>query len=266
MTVRILECRRFSGLYSKTGRRIAKDYEIDLEVGEPRTAILDGIAYPIQRGNIRICRPGQMIDGRGFQHSILLTLDFSGAQPSGSYSRNIRGPQQPHCDSPLLENLNGVIVPFSENTFIPIYNELLNVAFTDAEAAECLVMELLHKLNAELYRRQYHRQKPEETACSKVLHYLKENIAKNITLEFLADMVHLDKSYLVRLFRNTYGKTPIRMLIQLRMEHASDLVTGTDMPIADIAAACGYSAASYFTAEYKKHFGTTPMLHRAEKP
>jgi len=265
MAIRILECRKFSGENAKYAQRISKDYEIDLEVGAPRITIIDGVAYPIQRGNIRICKPGQRIDGRGFQNSILLTLDFSGAQPAGHYSRNVPGPQQPLCDWTLLENLSGVMVPYSENTFIPIYNELLNVAFTDAQAAECLVMELLHKLNAEIYRREYTHKKPAETACSKVLHYISENLEKPITLEQLADMVHLDKSYLVRLFRNTYGKTPIRMLIQLRLDHASDLVTGTDLPIGEIAAACGYPSASYFTAEYKKHFGTTPMQQRGTK-
>ena len=265
MAIRILECRKFSGHSTKNSQRVAKDYEIDLEMGEQRTTIIDGVAYPISRGNIRVCKPGQLIDGKGFQNSILLTLDFSDSQRSERYSRNLPGPQQPASDHPLLEKLSGVIVPYSENTFIPIYNELLGVAFTDAHAAECLVMELLHKLNAELYRKEYTKQKPAETACTKVLHYITENLNKPVTLEFLADMVHLDKSYLVRLFRSTYGKTPIRMLIQLRMEHASDLVTGTDMPIADIAAACGYPSASYFTAEYKKHFGTTPLKQRGTK-
>ena len=265
MAIKILECRKYSGLLTKTGWRTIKDYEIDLEVGEQRFVIIDGNAYPIQRGNVCIRRPGQTVTGQGFQNSILLTLDFSDSQSTEHYSRNIPGPLQPLCDHPLLERLGGIIVPYSENTFIPIYNELLNVAFTDAHAAECLVMELLHKLNAEFYRREYTKQKPAETACSKVLHYISENLEKPITLEQLADMVHLDKSYLVRLFRSTYGKTPIRMLIQLRMEHASDLVTGTDMPIADIAATCGYPSASYFTAEYKKHFGTTPLKQRGTK-
>lgn len=265
MTIKILECRKFSGHILKSSRRVSKDYEIDLEIGDQRTTIIDGVAYPTRRGNVRICKPGQQIDGRGYQNSILLTLDFSGSQASEHYSRNIPGPQQPLCDLPLLENLSGVIVPFSENTFIPIYNELLTVAFTDPKAAELLVMELLYKLNAEFYRREYAKVKPTETACSRVLYYMNDNLEKNITLEQLADMAHLEKSYLVRRFRSTYGITPIKMLIQLRLDHACDLITCTDMPVGDIAVACGYPSASYFTAEYKKHFGVTPLQHRSRK-
>jgi AraC-like DNA-binding protein len=68
----------------------------------------------------------------------------------------------------------------------------------------------------------------------------------------------------VRLFRETYGQTPIKMLIDMRLEHACDLIANTEMPVAEIAAACGYSSASYFIAEYKKHFGITPLRQRQQ--
>lgn len=262
MDIRILECRKFSAPHTKTGLRIIKDYEIDLEIGEPRTVIIDGVPHIIERGNVCVRKPGQTVHGKGTQNTVLLTLDFSGNQPDKNYSRNLPGPRQAIFEHPLLEHIGGVIVPYSENTFIPIYNELLAVAHTDAEAAGYLVLELLHKLNAEIYRREYTKRKPTETACSKVLHYLKENLEKPIHLEALAAMVHLDKSYFVRLFRETYGQTPIQLLIRLRMELACDLIANTDLPVGQIAQQCGYPSPSYFSAEYKKHYGITPATHR----
>ena len=265
MEIHILECRKFSSPHTKTGHRLVKDYEIDLEIGEPRTVIIDGVPHSISRGNVCIRKPGQTVHGKGTQNTILLTLDFSGSQPAQNYSRNIDGSRQPLCADPLLEQLSGVIVPYSENTFIPIYNELLATAHTDAEAAGFLVMELLHKLNAEVCRREYTRRKPTETACSKVLHYIKEHLDAPIRLEDLAAMVHLDKSYFVRLFRETYGQTPIQLLIRLRMELACDLIANTELPIGQIAQQCGYPSPSYFTAEYKKHYGVTPAMHRNKR-
>ena len=271
MAINILECRRFDATYPSIKKlRTVKDYEIDLELGNDRTVVIDEVPHQIARGNICIRKPGQTIYALSntplvTQSSILLTLDFTGTQSAEHYSRNIEGPLQKKWDSSLLDRLSGVIVPHSENAFISIYNELLSVAFTDRESAELLVMELLHKLNAEIFRREYAKKKPSDTACSQVLRYMKDNLEKNITLEMLADTVHLDKSYLVRLFRNTYGITPIKMLIRLRMEHACDLIANTDMPISDIATACGYPYPSYFTVEYKKHFGTTPLKHRNPK-
>lgn len=262
MAIKILECRIYSGAHGRTGERIVKDYEIDLELGEGRTLFLDNKSYSIRKGNVAIHKPGQRITGQGYQSSILLTLDLSDTQSHGPYSRNIPGPQQPVSDFHLLKDLGSVIVPFSENAFLPIYNELLTAAFTDQTAAEYLVMELLYKLNAEQCRTEYTKRKPTETACSRVLHYMKDNLEQPITLENLAEMVHLDKSYLVRLFRSTYGVTPIKMLIQLRMERACDLITTTDLPICQIAGACGYTSAAYFTSEYRRYMGCTPAAHR----
>ena len=162
----------------------------------------------------------------------------------------------------ILIDLDDIIRPVSEYTFIPIYTELLQVAFLDKEAAQSLVMELLHKLNAEQYRKKYMQIKSKETATDIVLKYMKENLASDINLEMLADLVFLDKNYLVRIFRETYGQTPINALIAMRMEYARDLIVSTDMSITDIATACGYSSPSYFTAEYKRHFGTTPLRQR----
>lgn len=271
MPINILECRRFSTTYSlKKYVRTVKDYEIDLELGNERLIFIDDIPHAIRRGNICIRKPGQTVYGQGnhaiiTQSSILLTVDFSGEQPSDHYSRNIEGPIQKIWDSPLLDQLSGVIVPHSENTFIPIYTELLSLAFTDRKAAEMLIMELIYKLNAEVCRQNYIKNKPTETHCSKVLNYLKNHLEEEVSLETLAQLVHLDKNYLVRLFKDTYGQTPIKTLIDMRMERACDLIANTNMTISDIAAACGYTSASYFTAEYKKHFGITPLKQRSNK-
>ena len=263
MKAKILECREFfspSVLSSKL--RVVKDYEIDVELGDERTVIIDGVERQIKRGDVCVRKPGQTVYGRGVQNSVLLTLDFSGKQSRERYSRNIEGTMQTIVDDPLVDNLNGIIRPFSEYTFIPIYLELLKTAFTDEAAAQSLVMELIYKLNAEICRQSYSKRKHKENVCDGVLEYMKNNIQKQITLDELAAIVTLDKNYFVRLFKSTYGKTPINVLIDLRMERASDLIANTNIPITDIAEACGYNSVSYFIAEYKKHFGITPLKQR----
>ncbi len=271
MSITVLECRRFLATYvpSKTVRTV-KDYEIDLELTPERILYIDNVPHTIRSGNICIRKPGQIVHGQFDcpqikQSSILLTVDFSSKRSADHYSRNVAGPLQKKWNSPLIENLNGVIVPHAEHTFIPIYTELVSLANSDTKAAEILVMELLYRLNAEVCRQNYKEVKPPETPCSLVLNYIKNNLEHEINLEQLANMVHLDKNYLVRLFKETYGQTPINTLIDMRMERACDLITNTSMSISQIATACGYTSASYFTAEFKKRFGITPLNQRSNK-
>ncbi len=270
MPINILECRRFSATYTLSSRvRTVKDYEIDLELGDDRQVVIDGIPQRIRRGNICIRKPGQTIYGKSTQKtvtqsSILLTVDFSGSQSADRYNRHVEGALQPAWDSPLLDQLTGVIVPKSGSTFIPIYTELLRLTSVDRQAAELLIMELIYKLNGEICRQHYLETKPTDSPCSKVMNYLNQNLDKEITLDQLAQMVHLNKNYLLQLFRDTYGQTPIQALIEMRMARALDLVVNTDLSVSQIAAACGYTSASYFTAEFKKHFGITPLKHRRD--
>lgn len=270
MPINILECRRFSETYNLMKRvRTVKDYELDLELGNERTVVIDEVPFLIRPGNVCIRKPGQKIYGvskhrRITQNTILLTIDFSGEQQFEHYTRNIDGPLQKEWKSPLIDNLNTVIAPHSEHTFQPIYSELLGLPFSDSNA-EILVMELLYRLNAEVCHNNYSQNKPAETPCSVVMNYMKNNFDKEITLDSLAKMVHLDKSYLVRVFRETYGTPPIKTLIDMRMDHACDLITNTDIPISDVAAGCGYESASYFISEYKKRFGITPLAQRIKK-
>lgn len=271
MSVQILECRRFTGTYIPLSKeRTVKDYEIDLELGNSRTVKIDGEEVVLRRGDVCIRKPGQRICGKSTgvpitQTSILLTVDFSGQQDPERYSRNVEGRLQKPWDSSLLDQLGTVVTPYSEGTFTPVYRELLGLDFSDRKAAKMLVMELIYKLNAEVCRRSYTQNKPRDTHASTVLQYIRENLHREVILEELADLVHLNKNYLVRLFRETYGQTPIKMLIDMRLEHACDLIANTEMSITEIAAACGYSSASYFIAEYKKHFGITPLRQRQSK-
>lgn len=269
--MKVLECRRFSATYQPNKKqRTVKDYEIDLELGNDRVLCIDNVPFILHRGDVCIRRPGQTVSGQESgeiitQTSVLLTVDFSDKQSPDHYIRHVEGPVQEVWNSDLLDGLGSVVTPHSEGFFVPIYNELLSLDHTNQKAAKLLVMELIYKLNAEVCRLGYMKNKPVETPCSTVLSYMRENLGKDMTLDELAQQVHLNKNYLVRLFKQTYGQTPIQMLIEMRLEYGCDLITNTGMPISEIAAACGYSSAAYFIAEYKKHFGTTPLRQRQSK-
>ena len=91
---------------------------------------------------------------------------------------------------------------------------------------------------------------------------MQENLNHNITLDHLSKLVHREKSFLVRSFRNETGKTPIEALIEMRLTLATDLVATTELSIGQIAEQCGYNTVSFFISKYKQYHGMTPEEHR----
>jgi AraC-like DNA-binding protein len=69
--------------------------------------------------------------------------------------------------------------------------------------------------------------------------------------------------YFSKLFKKVMNKSFIEYIIELRIARAQELLTNTNLPIIDIAAAVGYERQSYFTKKFKELSGITPRQFRA---
>ena len=86
---------------------------------------------------------------------------------------------------------------------------------------------------------------------------------KKITLENLTEIFSMGKHTLIREFRKKTGSSPVAYMIRLRLQYAGQLLLLSDMSIREIADTCGYSSASFFISDFKKHTGFTPGEYRA---
>ena len=267
MDFKILSCFRFSATpdnNTATITRTVKDYEIDLEMGDGRRYFnaKHGEAI-LQKGDVLFRIPGETYDfSRISTNSYMLTLDFSGSAAVTDYHRNAPGSIQPISRNPLLENLEYIIHFKDFGSIASIYEKLFSLSDHNSPAAHCLVGELLHRLNAQLCHRRFKELKPEESACDIVMSHMRQNPSDNITLSSLSELVHLDKSYLSRIFKKKFGKSPIDTLIDVRMSKALDLVANTNISVFEMAQLCGYNTPSFFSSEYKKKYGISPIAHR----
>ncbi len=95
-----------------------------------------------------------------------------------------------------------------------------------------------------------------------VTDYIKANYAELLTVEQLADIVHLSKSYFMGLFRKTYGMSAIAYVHRIRMEAVCELLKNSDDSITDIAIGCGYPSIANFNRHFMKEVGMTPSEYR----
>ena len=239
--------------------RTCKDFEIDMELSNGRRYVYNGSEeYKLLKGDILVRKPGSTCRSLGKQTSYLLTIDFAKHVTDSNYNRNLPGEIHPEFKSELLDNLTPIIHPQNTEEIKSIYKHLLMLSDYDSPIAKELVKELIFLINAEICKKNYEILKPQQNSCDIVISYMRKNLSENITLEELAEVAHLEKSYLIRRFRKYTGKTPIEMLIDFRMEKATDLITNTNMKINDVSALCGYNTPSFFISEYKKRYGITP--------
>lgn len=95
-----------------------------------------------------------------------------------------------------------------------------------------------------------------------VFEYMAQNFREAITVEQLAELVHLSKSHFMRCFRKAAGIGAIEHLTQLRIQAACEALSDSEDQIADIAFACGYSNLSNFNRQFLKKVGCSPKEYR----
>jgi AraC-like DNA-binding protein len=81
-------------------------------------------------------------------------------------------------------------------------------------------------------------------------------------LNDLVQTANMSKGNLIRVFRNATGQTPIEYLIDIRIQHATDLLCKTNLPVAEIAYQVGFSDSNYFSRHFSDKLKTTPSKYR----
>ena len=96
----------------------------------------------------------------------------------------------------------------------------------------------------------------------KAVQYISKNYANNLTLELVANQVHLNPTYFSTLFKQSTGSSFKEYLNMVRVEESKRLLSNTDYSLIDIAVATGFEDQSYFTKVFKKYTGLTPKQCR----
>lgn len=108
----------------------------------------------------------------------------------------------------------------------------------------------------------------DEQRVKQALLYIRTHHAEPISLDEIADSVHISKSECCRCFARTIQMTPFEYLMRYRiLEATKKLAAHSDIPIsiADLALSVGFNNTSYFNKLFKKYLGCTPTYYRTHK-
>lgn len=103
-----------------------------------------------------------------------------------------------------------------------------------------------------------------EESVRPVLEYMMKNYHENISVEQLAGIAHMSKSYFMNRFKRAVGISSIEYLCHLRINAACEALSSTDQMISEIAFGCGYDNLSNFNRQFKKNIGYSPNEYRRQ--
>jgi AraC-type DNA-binding domain-containing proteins len=96
---------------------------------------------------------------------------------------------------------------------------------------------------------------------SKIKYYIDFYYSSKISLEDIAHNVYLSQAYIIKLFKEEMGETPINYLIKVRINKAKELLLEGNLSIDEIIGMIGYTDVAHFSKIFKKYTGFSPSQY-----
>jgi two-component system, response regulator YesN len=160
----------------------------------------------------------------------------------GSYNQNVLSDQ----DQFAIES--SIIEKILQSQRIEEINEIIN--------------HLCHEMSKEIKRLRDDDQRSIVQQAKKFIEdYYHE---PKLDLNRISEQLHVSSSYFARLFKKHYHMTFLDYLTQHRLEVAKNLLKNTTLKVFEIAERIGYEDPHYFSYNFRKNVGMTPLQFRKE--
>ena len=96
----------------------------------------------------------------------------------------------------------------------------------------------------------------------RIQEYVDRNITESIKVSELCALVNRTPSHFSRTFKRTVGVSPHAYVLRRRIQLASQLLAGSELPLSEIALHCGFGDQSHLSNRFREHRGMTPAAWR----
>lgn len=110
-----------------------------------------------------------------------------------------------------------------------------------------------------------HQSPPEDHTVRKIITHIHFYYRQPLSLEYLADYVHLHPNYLCHIFKAYTGQTVMEHLAQTRVEAAKFLLRRDALPMPRVAELTGFSSERAFYRQFRKITGMTPKAYQKQQ-
>jgi AraC family transcriptional regulator len=97
---------------------------------------------------------------------------------------------------------------------------------------------------------------------ARAVDYLDANLHRAVSLDEIAALLGLSVSQTIQLFKATVGMPPHRFILSRRVARARDLLRRRDLPLVEVALACGFAHQEHMSRVFKREMKTSPGAYR----
>ena len=130
-----------------------------------------------------------------------------------------------------------------------------------ASQLENSLLEFLQLLNRSEETRITERPLRQHAKWSELILYIEQHLQEKLSLEMLADFVHMDKYHFSRKFRRKFGMSPINYVLMKKVFAAKKLIRG-DSELIGIAYDFSFADQAHFSKTFKKFIGISPNSYK----
>lgn len=107
--------------------------------------------------------------------------------------------------------------------------------------------------------------KPARKEIIEIISYVRNNLSKDISVAEAAEKANMSESNFSHVFTDEKGISFSKFVSRMKMEKAAELLATTDMRINEISDAIGISNPNYFSVQFRKAYGLSPMEFRGDR-
>lgn len=116
-----------------------------------------------------------------------------------------------------------------------------------------------------LLRGESHQDQQKQEYTERAIQYMFERIHASVTLDEIAQHIHLSKPHFIYLFKQVTGYSPIDYFLRLKIQRACQYLDLTDQSVKEVSWRIGIHDPYYFSRVFHKIMGLSPTNYRKMK-
>lgn len=158
-------------------------------------------------------------------------------------------------------SFRNVFTPPSYTEILRLLGSFLSNCASGERPSESACSQLVHRLLCLLLVEEPPVQDKNDP-ITQAIRYMNHHLCKPITIQSIADSIHLSPSYFSRQFKNRTGYSPYEYIILRRIDRAKHMLSSTQLSVKEIAYATGYHSEEHFIHSFQKNVGIPPGTFR----